>query len=138
MTTVPDYDLQAALNDRLSDEFPTMPVAWENRSFTPVVGTPYLKANLLRADSEVITLGPNPYKERRGIFQVSCMYPAGEGWGNATSKAAEVAAAFPDSSSFVYNGLTVNIVESTVNSGLPGDGWYMVPVSIRYSCTFRG
>lgn len=138
MTTVPDYDLQAALNDRLSDEFPTMPMAWENRPYTPTIGTAYLAATLLPAEPEAITLGTSPYIERRGIFQVSCFYPAAAGWGDAKSKAAEIVAAFPAHLQFVYNGLTVTIDRSWPGPGLSKDGWYMVPVSIRYSAVFRG
>jgi hypothetical protein len=138
MTIVPDYDIQAALNDRLNDEFPTMPTAWENTGYTPTVGTAYFAAHLLRAEPDILTLGPTPYQERKGIFQVSCFYPALAGWGAVTSKAAEVVAAFPASSSFVYNGLTVNIEKTWLSNGLPQDGWFMVPVSVKFNCVYKG
>jgi hypothetical protein len=138
MTTIPDIDLQSALNDQLNDEFPTMAIAWENVDFTPALGTPYLAAYLLPAESTVKTLGPNPYIERKGIFQVTCVYPAGAGWGAAKSKAAEVIAAFPAGQEFVYNGLTVTIEKSWPAAGFPKDGWYQVPTSIRYHCIYQG
>lgn len=138
MTIVPDYDLQAALNDRLSDEFPAMPIAWENVPYTPILGTAYFAAHLLPAEPDPFTLGQNPWIERRGIFQVSCFYPALAGWGDAKSKAAEVVAAFPAHSSFIYNGLEVNIDRCWPGPGMNQDGWYMVPISIRYHCFYRG
>lgn len=147
MTTVPDYDIQAALNDRLMDEFPAMPTAWENTGYVdpanptikaPVIGTPYLAAHILRAESNPFTLGQNPWVERQGIFQVSCFYPALDGWGTVISKAAEIVAAFPAHSSFIYNGLEVNIDISWLSNGLPQGGWFMVPVSVRYHCVYRG
>jgi len=139
VTTIPDIDLQSALNDRLYDEFPTLPVAWENVEYAPTVGTPYLRAYLLPAESEVITLGASPYIERRGIFQVDCVYPVGAGWSAAKTQAAAIVAAFPAGVSFVYNGLTVRVDRSWPGPGMPdANGWYKVPVSIRYHSTYRG
>ena len=138
MTTIPDYDIQAALNDRLSDEFPTTPTAWENVSYTPTLGTAYFAAHLLPAEPDILTLGPTPYMERRGIFQVSCFYPSLAGWGAAKTGVAAVVAAFPATLQFVYNGLTVTIEKTWPGPGLAQDGWYMVPISIRYHCVYRG
>lgn len=138
MPTVPDSDLQSALNDRLNDEFPNMAIAWENVDFDPALGTPYLAAYLLPAESTVETLGSNPYIERKGIFQVTCVYPAGASYVPAKSKAAEIVAAFPAGLQFVFNGLTMTIDKSWPGPGFPKDGWYQVPVSIRYHSIFQG
>jgi hypothetical protein len=141
MTVTPDYDVQAALNDRLNDEFPLLPIAWENVPYVPTLGTPYLEAHLLPAEPEILTLGATPYQERRGIFQVSCFYPSipsDNGWGKAKRGAAEVVAAFPVTLRFVYNGLTVVIEKTWPGPGLSQDGWYMVPVSIQYHCVYKG
>ncbi len=138
MTTVPDYDIQAALNDRFSDEFPTMPTAWENVPYTPIVGTAYFAAHLLPAEPDVLTLGSSPWIERRGIFQVSCFYPALAGWGTAKSGAADIVEAFPAGLQFSYNGLLVTIELSWPGPGMQQDGWYMCPVSIRYHCHYQG
>lgn len=138
MTTIPDYDIQAALNDRLSDEFPAMPIAWENVSYTPTLGTPYLRAHWFPVESKPITLGSSPFIERKGFFQIDCVYPAGQGWGDARSKVAEIVAAFPPRTSFIYNGLEVNIEEIKPHKGLPGDGWYMIPTDIYVNCVYRG
>lgn len=138
MPIIPDKDLQSALNQQLEDEFPAMAIAWENVEYKPVLGTPYLSAYLLPAEPTVETLGPSPYIERKGIFQVSCVYPVEAGWGAAKGKAAEVVAAFPARQEFVYNGLTVRVEKSWPGPGVPKDGWFRVPVSIRYSCIFQG
>jgi len=138
MTIVPDYDLQAALNDRLNDEFPLVPIAWENVGYTPDLGTAYLAAHLLPAEPSILTLGSTPYQERRGIFQVSCFYPALAGWGPAKTGAANVVAAFPATLQFIYNGLTVIIDKTWPGPGISQDGWYMVPVSIQYHCVYKG
>ena len=137
MTIVPDRDLQSALNDALADAFPTMPIAWENVKFTPTVGTTYFRVHLLRAKSDVKTLGQSPWIERQGIFQVSVFSPIGTGFGAPIGKAAEIVAAFKASTSFVYNGLTVTIVLAWIGDGLDDEaGWHNTPVNIQYRCHF--
>jgi hypothetical protein len=138
MTIVPDVDLQSALNDALADAFPDEQVAWENVKFTPTVGTMYFRVWLLPAKSDVMTLGPSPWIERQGIFQVSVFAPIGTGFGAPKRKAAEVVAAFKANTSFVYNGLLVIIDKSWISSGMNDDtGWYSVPVNIQFRCHFR-
>lgn len=139
MTTVPDYDLQAGLNDRLNDELGSMAIAWENDGYSPTLGTPFLRATLLPGESRAVTLGENPYVERVGIFQVDCIYPIEDGFGDAKTKAAAIVAAFPANSAFIYNGLEIKIDASWPGPGQPfGNGWYAVPVSIKYRCYYRG
>ena len=137
MTIVPDRDLQSALNDALADAFPTTPIAWENVKFTPTVGTTYFRVWLLPAKSDVMTLGPSPWIDRGGIFQVSVFAPIGTGFGAPKGKAAEVVAAFKANTSFIYNGLLVIIDKSWISSGMNDEaGWYSIPVNIQYRVYF--
>ena len=137
MTTVADVDVQSALNDRLHTDFPSTPIAWENVKYTPVPGTPYLRAWLLPAEPRVMTLGPSPVIHRTGIFQVDCFYPAGAGWGTAKAKAALVVATYKAGTRWVYNGLAVQSERAWPGPAMDDDqGWYHIPVSIRYTCYF--
>jgi len=137
MTTVPDRDLQSALNDALYDAFPTMPVAWENVKYVPTVGVAYFRAWLLPGETQVMTLGQEPWTERVGVFQVSVVEPIEIGFGIPVAKAAEVVAAFKPNTSFVYNGLTVIIDKSWLSSGRVEDAWYHIPVNIKYRCHYN-
>lgn len=135
MTVIPDKDLQSALNQALAAAFPTMPIAWENTEYTPVVGTPYFRVYLLPAEIDVITLGPSPYQERKGIFQVSVLYPIGIGFGTPKGKVAEIVAAFRAGTVFTYNTLRVVCDKAWPSSGRKEDNaWYHIPVNVRYHC----
>ena len=137
MTIIPDKDLQSALNSALYDAFPDMPIAWENTNYTPAIGTTYLRVWLMLAESDLLTLGQSPWMLRQGIFQVSVFAPIGIGFGTAKGKAAEIVAAFKASTAFVYNGLSVTIEKSWVSGGIIEDeGWYHIPVSIRFRSYF--
>lgn len=135
MTIYPDKDLQSALNKALDDAFPAMDVAWENINFVPAVGIGYLRAWLLPAETDVATLGPNPWQRHQGIFQVSVFYPLGQGPGPAMGKAAEIQKIFRPGAKFYYNSVEVVIEKSWPSSAMVEDGgWYHIPVNVRYRC----
>ena len=134
---VPDKDLQSAFNAALYDAFPAMPIAWENVKYTPTVGTTYFRVWMLPTESDLLTIGQSPWILRQGIFQVSVFAPIGIGFGVPKGKAAEIVAAFKSSTSFVYNGLSVTIAKSWISGAvLEDNGWYAIPVSIRYRCYY--
>ncbi len=144
MTVIPDKDLQSALNNALAEAFPMTPIAWENAGYidpmnpditAPVVGTPYFRVFLLPAETDVITLGPSPYQERKGIFQVSVLHPLGVGFGPPKDTVVEVVTAFKVGTVFTYNTLRVICDKVWPSSGRKEDNaWYHVPVNIRYHC----
>ena len=147
MTVIPDKDIQSILNSALALAFPLMPIAWENAGYVdplnadikaPVLGTAYFRVILLPAEIDVITLGPSPWQERKGIFQVSVFHPMGIGFGIPKGKAAEVVAAFKAGTAFTYNTLRIVCEKAWPGSGRPEDGWYHIPVNIRYHCDYQG
>jgi hypothetical protein len=134
MTTIPDKDLQAALNTALALAFPTTPIAWENVDYAPTIEVLYFQATLLPAEPSVLSLGEAPWQERKGIFQISVFSAAGIGWGVPKGKAAEIVAAFKPRTAFIANGLRVICEKAWPGPALADNGWYHIPVSIRYAC----
>lgn len=109
---------------------PALPVAWENVSFTPPVGT-YLRAFLLRGDATSRDLaGDN--RHRVGVFQVNLVCPAGSGPGAAEGIAAELEALFPMNLILTSGTFSVTQVSPLrTRSALPDDR-YTVPVDFQY------
>lgn len=135
MTVIPNKEIQIAFNSALATAFSTMPIAWENARYTPVIGTAFLRAWLLPAEVDVITLGPGPFQEHHGIFQVSVVYPIGVGFVTPKAKAAEVVELFRAGT--VINSNTLRIVCEKAwpsTAIIEEDGWYFIPVSVRYRC----
>jgi len=139
MTVIPDKDIQSALNTTLALAFPTMPIAWENTEYTPTVGTAYFRVWFLPAEVDVMTLGPSPWQERKGIFQVSIFYPTKIGFGIPAGKAAEVIAVFKAGTVLTYNTLRIVCEKAWRSSGMIDEnGWYSIPVNCRYRCEYAG
>jgi hypothetical protein len=129
-----DLYLQKALSKHLSTMTPSFPIAWENTGFTVTNGIAHLETWLLPIKTEAITLGPAYWEEFSGIFQITCVYPAGRGTNDAKTKAAAIKTRFKRGTSFTYNNLEVKIREAYPESGYYSEdgSWYRIPLSIVY------
>lgn len=113
---------------------PEIDTAWQNVPYTPVTGRPYQAAYLLPAEPDNHSLGDGSRQER-GIFQVSLMYPPGQGTSAAGSRAEMIRELFRRGASFTKGDVTVQIERTPEIAGgrEDGDRW-MVPVKIRWFC----
>ena len=114
----------------LLDEWVETDVAWPNIEYRPTVGTPWIRAVVLPADSRQATLGTRETSRRFGHFGVCAVQvfvPAGTGDVEARSLAALVAD--------IYRGRTVadtTFQAPTINP-IGSDGmWYQLNVLISY------
>jgi len=124
-------DIRAALDTQLDTLGLT--VAYENVSYEPVEGSPYVRATLLPAETEQLTLGATGKDRHTGLYQIDVIFAAGDSAVTATPDT--IADAFKRGSSFTYNGLTVSIRSASIDSGRREAGWFIVPVIIRYYAT---
>lgn len=109
----------------------TIPVAWENVSFTPPAGQ-YLRFNLLKAPTDSADLA-GAHREYSGVCQISVFVPKGKGPTDAETLAADLAEPFPLNDRLASGGFVVHIT-SPCSEGPPitGDTHFMVPVSFNY------
>lgn len=110
-------------------------VAWENTLFTPPDSGVYLEEDFLPAENEDFFVQGTAVV-RRGIYQVTVVYPLGKGTQKAASLADNIAAAFPNNAVIDSNNpaLFVNGF-ADVFSGISDDTAYRIPVSIPYMIT---
>lgn len=107
-------------------------VAYQNRPFTPVTGTLYLKAILLPADTASDDLA-GALRTYRGVFQVSVMAPINAGPGLAETIGDELVALFVMNARLTASGFTVQqITPATQAAALQDEKNYIVPVSFEY------
>ena len=110
-----------------------VPVAWENTKFTPPQSGIYLEEDFLPAENEDIFV-QGTKAVRRGIYQVTVVYPLDKGTQAARSLADNIAEAFPNNAVLAAGPLFVNGF-ADVFSGIPDDTAYRIPVSIPYMIT---
>jgi hypothetical protein len=105
-------------------------VAYENSSFTPTAGTAY--AELRFFPNETGSLSLKNKNETTGVFSVILRYPIDSGAIVLKSKAQAIVDAFKPGSFVSYTGQRVDIVNSSVGSGVSEDGWFKQIVDIRF------
>lgn len=116
MSTESQYtDIRAALTAQLSTMTGVPAVAWENSSYTPVVGTPYLIPNVLWAEGSQAELGASGRNWERGIYQITCVYPAGAGTGALNTMIGKLRDRFKRGTVLTYNGVIVTIRKVSVS-----------------------
>lgn len=112
-----------------------VPVAWQNVSFEPPLTGIYLEETFLPAENEDVFV-QGTAAVRRGVYQVTVIYPLGKGSQAAQALADKIAEAFPNNAMIDASNkpLFVNGF-ADVFSGLTDDTGYRVPVSIPYMIT---
>jgi len=126
-------DIDSALDGHLNDMPDLPPVAWENKAYTPVNGTLYLRPKIIPGDTRQATLGDSGTDENIGIYQVDVFAAAGEGKEEAIVKADEIADHFKRGTLLTHNDRNVRIKSASRRVGVnTPDGWYMISVEIVY------
>ena len=109
-------------------------IAIEGEFFDPSGKNLWLAAYFNPASSEIMGKTPESGNDDRGTFQVSVFVPLNSGAYDTRQLQTidSVLSAFQYNSSTVYNGQTVQILESSVNNGLENESWFKRDISINY------
>lgn len=133
MSTESQYtDIRAALTTQLSTMTGVPAVAWENASYTPVVGTPYLTPSVLWAEGSQAELGVAGRNWERGIYQITCVYPPNTGMGALNTMIGKLRDRFKRGTVLTYNGVTVTIRKVIVSGQSIDASGIRQPVSISF------
>jgi len=124
--------LETALTTWAVAQTPVMPIALQNKSYVPTIGVRYVQANILSAETENPSLG-DAHKRFVGIFQILINVKDKTGPGEAETIAESLFTTFARGESFAASTVTVRILDSpSVLPSFNDNGWYVLPVSIRY------
>ena len=132
------YDTKQALIQRLTEIAITgitaSDIAYENSDFDPSGKSVFISATFIPATSEAKGKETLSLQEYRGIFQVSVFVKLNSGdYDNTQLQIVDsVLSGFGYNTSTVYNTQTVQILESTVNSGSENESWFKRDISIDY------
>ena len=109
-------------------------IAFENNTFNPSAKDKFISAMFIPATSESMSQSASSSDEQRGIFQVSVFVKLNGGsYDNTQLQIVDsILSGFIYNTTTVYNGQTVQILESTVNSGSNDESWFKRDISINY------
>jgi len=127
------FDITAALDDNLNTMVAKPPVAWENRPFTPVMGTLYIRPTHLPAITEPETIGSSGEDLNIGIYQIDVFSESGKSKKELLEMADQVVDQFKHGKILTYNGVNVEIESVSLRSfNNNSDGWYQVAIEVKY------
>lgn len=130
--------IRAALEGHLkawaSAQVPPIPLFLENRGKKPEIGARHIRADLMPAD----TLDPSQGAQHRryhGMYQVGIFLPENEGTGDSDDLAKAIEVLFKCPTTITKQGLNVRIQQtpSIAQSRPDGAGFWMTPITIKYS-----
>ena len=126
-------DISAALDGKLKTftDANSIPVAWDNAEYTPVVGTLYLRPTIQPGDSEPIGLSYTSALDHLGRYQIDIIAPIDSGKGVATTKADLLFTEFARGN-LPYNGKSITIKSVSRSAGNRDSAWYVLSVIINY------
>ena len=132
------FDTRQALIQRLINTSITgitaADISYENSDFDPKGKNKFIAGYFIPATSETTGKELAAIQERRGIFQISVYVKLDSGQSDTAQLQMidDILSGFAYGSVEVYNGQTINILESTVNSGSENEAWFKRDVSITY------
>ena len=127
--------IRAALETALAAMSPALDTAWENRAYTPVVGTPYQRVNLLLADPDNPEMGR--FTQERGFLQVQLVYPLGDGPGAATARAELIRDSFYRGLALTASGIVTTIEKTPeIAPARIEEDRYVLTVRVRFFANY--
>tara|TARA_R110000868_G_scaffold329799_1_gene590752 strand:+ start:115 stop:543 length:429 start_codon:yes stop_codon:yes gene_type:complete len=132
------YDTKQALLQQLSSititGITSADIAYENSVFDPSNKSKFISATFIPATSEMMGKTSTSSDDQRGILQVSVFVKLNSGnYDNTQLQIVDsIITGFIYNAVTVYNGQTVQILDSTVNSGSENEAWFKRDISINY------
>ncbi len=124
--------IRSLLEGALATITPALSTAYENTPFTPVVGTPYQRVNILFAEPGVLEMSGKMHREQ-GFMQVTLCYPLDAGTAGASARAELIRTIFYRGRDFVSGNVTVTIDRHPeIRPAQTDDDRYVLPVRVRF------
>jgi hypothetical protein len=123
-----------ALRSRLNTLPSAPPIAYENQPYTPQTGTLWLRESFLPATTVPFTVADGGSLDHSGIYQVSVFAPADGGAAEGQLVAESVATHFARGTQIGQG----RVQAVSIDTPVVEDGWWMIPVSVRYRAFYDG
>ena len=126
-------DISTALDDHLDAMAGKPPISWENKKYTPVIGTTYIRPTLLPGETVPDTIGAAGSDLNVGVYQIDIYTATGKGKKALIEMMDKIALQFKHGTQLTSNGVIVEIktVSQKVKSN-DKNGWYTGIIDIVY------
>jgi hypothetical protein len=122
-------DIEAALTIHMNSLANRPAVAFPNVKFEPNGKKPYLRINIIPAETVQAALGAEGKDETNGICQITVFVPAGSGRSELPDI---IANHFKRGTVLSYNSTSIRLRSPSVGVSIVDGAFYFIPVSIPY------
>jgi len=131
-----DYlSIRRAIEERIATIPGGVKCVFEGEPYSPSVGTPWMEAVLLPAETENPTIGAQGVAREQGIMQVTVRYPNDAGPKDVTTQAELVRSYFTRGTSMAAGSDHVIVARTPSLSRVrPEQDWLAIVVSIPFFC----
>lgn len=124
-------DISIMLDTRLNLIHGSLPVAWENVNFKPVINQPWIRPTLILGPST--TMDFNSHQENPGIYRVDIFYPLGFGQRDIIDKMDEIYTHFKSVDTLVLGTTIIYIRNISFLQLFIDEPWVMGSLEINYN-----
>lgn len=125
-------DERSAIENRLSTNWTSTPVQYDNVPFTKPDDNTYVRLNILTGDSTQIDMAPTPTHRSVGVIVMQVFVPVNSGTNTARSHADSLAAIFRNVSFSVGDSGSILCRSPSITRVGEVDGLFQLNVSVPY------
>ncbi len=127
--------IHRALATHLNDNFASASnVVWENTKKVFNVTDAWFEETFIPNDSRQATIMKDGYIEDFGIYRINTRVPIETGTIDSDAYIETLSKLYKPGTIITKEGLDIEITKATPSQGIPQDNWYVVPLSIYWSC----
>lgn len=107
-------------------------IIYVNKAYTPTEGTPFLQAFAFFSEPTQASLGTSGLNRLDGYMQIDVNVPVNEGRTSVNPILAELRGIYKRGTTLTNADISVKCVTVWESSPFAGDGWYVVPIQVRW------
>jgi hypothetical protein len=127
--------IRIALDGHLNDMSNKPEIAWENRKYTPKLGTPFIRPQFSQVEAPAAGVGITSPIRRRGVYTVTVFCDKGISTPTLENLAGRVEERFQAGTVLTEDDMRVHILQGSVRNGLVIEddmGWVYIPIIVDW------
>lgn len=107
-------------------------IVYINKAYNPTQGTSFAQALMLFGEPFQASLGTFGKQRYEGVFQINVYTPIDDGRTTLNTILSELRGLYKRGTTLTNDNISVECKSTWEGNPLEGEGWYMVPVSVRW------
>lgn len=107
-------------------------IVWENDTFTPTIGTTFMRVSTLPVEPVQTSLGTAGLNTQTGTFALDLFFQKGVGRAIQNTLVSEIVGHFSRGTTITQNSVVIRMEKVSPLPAIEEDNWFHVPVHVKY------